>query len=591
MVKNLKVGTKILILALVLITFMGIMAGVSIKQTTKTNAENGAILETTLYDDYDNLIMAQVKNAISYLNTVYASYQAGEMTLEAAKLEAANTIRELRYSENGYFWIDQSDGLNVVLPNSDSEGTMRYNNQDGNGKYHIQELIEKAKNGGGFTDYVKINDDGSVSKKRGYTEYFEGFDWVVGTGNYVDNLDEKIGSFKGEMKSTLNKTINSYVVLLVLSMALSASIIFIVTSDIVSTLKQLLGYMNQVAEGDFSVDLDCKYVKRRDEFGKLSVAIQNMKNSVNFLLNNVATESRMIDSTVRNVNTEVAELNDHLESISATTQELAASMEETAASSETVVVTSKEIENAATIIAKKSEEGYEESSKIYKRAEETKKKVTSSISKTKEMLDLIQKSLNDAIEKSKVVKEIDILSESIMSITSQTNLLALNAAIEAARAGEAGKGFAVVADEIRQLAEQSKEAVTKIQNVTSDVTASVGNLSESSESLLDFIGSDVTNDYKLFLEVSKQYSDDSMYIEQLVTEFSKTSKSLESSIKNILESIDAISIAANEGAKGTTDIAQKAYDINIKAEKVSSEVDSSRQSAATLSENISKFTL
>ena len=59
--------------------------------------------------------------------------------------------------------------------------------------------------------------------------------------------------------------------------------------------------------------------------------------------------------------------------------------------------------------------------------------------------------LEQAIVEAKVVEQINVLSESIMDITSQTNLLALNAAIEAARAGEAGKGFSVVAEEMRKL--------------------------------------------------------------------------------------------------------------------------------------------
>ncbi|MEG0440668.1 MAG: methyl-accepting chemotaxis protein, partial [Solibacillus sp.] len=78
--------------------------------------------------------------------------------------------------------------------------------------------------------------------------------------------------------------------------------------------------------------------------------------------------------------------------------------------------------------------------------------------------------LEEAMENSKVVTQINVLSESIMQISSQTNLLALNAAIEAARAGEAGRGFAVVADEIRKLAEESKNTVIEIQGITEKVT-------------------------------------------------------------------------------------------------------------------------
>ncbi len=54
-------------------------------------------------------------------------------------------------------------------------------------------------------------------------------------------------------------------------------------------------------------------------------------------------------------------------------------------------------------------------------------------------------------------------------IAEQTNMLALNAAVEAARAGEHGKGFAVVAGEIRKLADESKQAITKITSLTSNI--------------------------------------------------------------------------------------------------------------------------
>ncbi len=76
-----------------------------------------------------------------------------------------------------------------------------------------------------------------------------------------------------------------------------------------------------------------------------------------------------------------------------------------------------------------------------------------------------EKELSEAIEKSKSVEKINVLSEAILKITEQTNLLALNAAIEAARAGEAGKGFSVVAEEIRKLAEESNNTANEIQEI------------------------------------------------------------------------------------------------------------------------------
>jgi methyl-accepting chemotaxis protein len=72
----------------------------------------------------------------------------------------------------------------------------------------------------------------------------------------------------------------------------------------------------------------------------------------------------------------------------------------------------------------------------------------------------IRESLENAIEDTKIVEQIGVLSSAILEITEQTNLLALNAAIEAARAGEAGRGFAVVADEIGSLGAIAENSCT-----------------------------------------------------------------------------------------------------------------------------------
>ena len=138
-----------------------------------------------------------------------------------------------------------------------------------------------------------------------------------------------------------------------------------------------------------------------------------------------------------------------------------------------------------------------------------------------------------AIKETKAVEEIDLLTSTILSITSQTNLLALNAAIEAARAGEAGRGFSVVAEEIRKLAEDSTQAVNQIQKVTQDVKSSVKNLSSNSEKILDFIEKTVIVDYNTMVDTGSQYNTDALFMDNLVTEFEQMSKILHESITSI----------------------------------------------------------
>lgn len=176
-----------------------------------------------------------------------------------------------------------------------------------------------------------------------------------------------------------------------------------------------------------------------------------------------------------------------------------------------------------------------------------------------------------------------------MNITSQTNLLALNAAIEAARAGEAGKGFSVVAEEIRELAEQSKDAVTEIQSITNKVIESVKSLSDSSSNLLTFVSTDIKNDYKTMLNVVDKYNGDANFIDSIVTEFTSTSEELLSSLQDVLSTIDGVAQASSEGAGGTTDIANKIIEISDKSNDVLQEALKSKERANKLKKEISKF--
>ena len=353
--------------------------------------------------------------------------------------------------------------------------------------------------------------------------------------------------------------------------------------------KYTLGYIGNITRGDFTQELPKQLQNRRDDFGILSENLENMKKQVSGLILEVKEQSNTIDEVVDSVKTNVLSLTGNIEDVSATTQELAAGMEETAASSDTVKSMANEIEGAAKNIATRSQEGAQQAADIHKRASEAQTTARKQREHVAEVHRSIREGLTKALEDAGVVKQIEVLSSSIMEITSQTNLLALNASIEAARAGDAGRGFAVVATEIGGLAEQSKEAVVKIQQVTEAVTASVERLSEDAGQLLEFVGGDVVASYDMFDKVVDAYNQDAKYIDMLIGDFSATSEELLASIDGVLSSMDGIATATNEGAKGTTDIAQKTIDVKAEADSVTAEVERCDETAKKLMEEIGVF--
>ncbi|SHK49515.1 methyl-accepting chemotaxis protein [Paramaledivibacter caminithermalis] len=445
-----------------------------------------------------------------------------------------------------------------------------------------------------FKKIEETNIDGIEKLLSEGLEYFEvninGEKYIVNP-HKINNTEWTIASFIAEKELIASARRLSIMVGIISAIMLFITIIVITlhTKRITDPIIKSSEYLDIIASGDFSQEIDYKYLSRKDEIGTIIKGIKNMKNSLKCLVNSIKDESTAIENKVHNVTNNVNALNSNLEDISATTQQLAARMEETAASTEEMSATSQEIENAVQYIAERSEEGAVAAREISTRAEDTKKGVYAAKQKASNIFIETKNQLKNAIEDAKIVQQINILSESIMQITEQTTLLALNAAIEAARAGESGKGFSVVADEIRKLAEQSKDTVLKIQDITTKVTSSVDNLSNSSNNLLTFMSDNVNNDYKMMLDVAQNYNKDAKFIDELVTGFSATSEQLLASIQNILVTIDSVAQAANEGASGTTDIANRVCEANNRANEVMKQVLESKESTDNLKGEISKF--
>ena len=588
---NIKVRTKLVIVMVIALIALALCTVIS--NTSLSGLGNNAldIIENDMRSSYDEQIKAQVENVISLCQSIYNRYEKGEYTLDEAEKLAADQIRDLRYGNNGYFWVDTYDGTNVVLLGNDTEGTNRMDAVDTKGFAYMQAIINAGKQeDGGFTDYVFPREgETESSPKRAYSKAFEPFGWVLGTGNYTDDIDDDVLDVKNEFSSYESNSRMAIIGIAVVMEVILILVLTLIIASIVKPLKKSLTHINEIAQGDFSKEFEQDLLKRKDDFGQLADSLEKMRSEMKELIGEVKSEALEITGMVQEIDTSLQALDDQIENVSATTEELAAGMEETAASSEEMNAMSHEIESAAKSIAERSQDGANEADEIRERAVKIKKDTDENDRRTRSIHEEINESLTKALEDIKVVDQINVLAKSIMDITGQTNLLALNASIEAARAGEAGKGFAVVADEIRVLAEQSKAAVAHIQEVTGNVTAAVENLANDAERLLEFVGNDVVESLGGFAEMANSYNSDAANVDSLVTDFSASSEQLLASINGVMDAISDVSKTATEGATGTTDIAEKVGNVVQEAEAIKPKAETTYHSAEKLQKNVERF--
>lgn len=588
---NVKVQTKLIIVMLATIVALVLCAIISSESMKQLQSKALETLEADERASYDEQIKQQVDNVISLCQTIYDQYQAGVYTEEEAKKLAADEIRQLRYGDAGYFWVDQYDGTNVVLLGNDTEGTNRMETKDANGYQMVKEIIRVGQEAdGGYTDYVFPKEgETEPSPKRSYSKAFEPFGWVIGTGNYTDYIDDQVASIEKDFSSYVTGRMTLFIISTLIEGIIVVLLLIMIIISIIRPLKKCISSIGVMEQGDFSQAMGTALLKRRDDFGKLAASLESMRNEMSGLIGEVKSQATEITRMVQEIDDNIQALDEEIENVSATTEELAAGMEETAASSEEINAMSHEIESAAKSIATRSQDGATEADDIRDRAVGIKKTTTENDKRTKAIHAEINEGLTKALEDIKVVDQIGVLAESIMEITGQTNLLALNASIEAARAGEAGKGFAVVADEIRVLAEQSKAAVVHIQDVTKNVVESVTNLADGAKKLLEFVGTDVVDSFAGFSGMADSYSNDAGSIDALVTDFSASSEQLLASINGVMDAIGEVSKAATEGATGTNDIAEKTGVVVEKAAEIKEKAEAAHHAADKLQQNVEHF--
>lgn len=323
-------------------------------------------------------------------------------------------------------------------------------------------------------------------------------------------------------------------------------------------------------------------VESDDEIGALSSGINSFIELLQDIFTMITNNSTSMFKVVGDVMGSVQTSNSSASDLSALTQELSATMQEVANSAGTINNNTETVREEVEEMAKKSHEINEYSRTMKAHADTMEQSARANMNETNAKVEKILVALNEAIEDSKSVDQVNSLTDEILNIADQTNLLSLNASIEAARAGEAGKGFAVVASEIGSLAQDSSQTASNIQEINSIVVSAVHNLSDNANELVAYLKEYILPEFEQFCEDGAKYKDNADYVESVMNDFSNKTEGFKSTFEDIAGSINSITTAIDEGVKGVSSAAESTQTLVNDMDNIAKRMDENQKIAGEL---------
>lgn len=396
----------------------------------KATDKNIVQLDTMLRRDFDQQAKNEVQTVHSLITAIYKQQQDGKLTEALAKKQAADLVRSLKYGESGYFWIDTREGVNIVYLGKDTEGKTRYDQKDSNGKMFFHEVNEVAQlPEGGYTDYwFPRPGDTDAAPKRSYSLAFAPYNWVIGTGNYIDDIDKTVLAEQEKNSEQLMRTILSLTLITLLAIGLAAIIALSFGKRIAQPIIAMAETIEEISEGNLLVSLEAK---QKDEIGNMGRSMQKMIANLTELVERIKDGAHNINNASKEVSSSAEAIAQGANEQASSTEEISSSMEQMAASISQNSLNAKEAESIAV-------------------------SASANVDKVTRTFDETLKSLSIITSKITIIHE----------IAEKTDLLAVNASIEATKAGEHGKGFAVVASEVRNLAVRCRDAADEIDKIS-----------------------------------------------------------------------------------------------------------------------------
>ncbi len=553
MFKRLKIVTKVNLI--VILGFLTIIFILELNQDKVVSSFAKKYVEKNVQKRVKSLVDSELLALKAYYNKM----KKDGLPEEKIKKNLMGFISNSKYGNSGYFWINDFNGVMLEHPTEKLKGANLIELQDKNGLYMIKETVKVAKEKGeGFVNYYwPMPGKDKPQLKISFVKVFKPYKWIIGTGEYYQNIkkeieDEALWVAKFEKK----EIVKGILIAVIFSAFILIALLTFFRKSFINPLNSLKEKILKIKNNfDLTINLD---TERKDEIGIIQNALRNLVNSFSEIISNIKNNA----ATVSSASTE----------LSSTAEELSATSEEQAAQSASVASAMEEL--TATIednqrMTESSSDKVEGMVEITNQSSEAMAKTIDSIVTISEKSAGLSGVINEFGESAKGIGEI---LKVIIDISDQTNLLALNAAIEAARAGEAGRGFAVVADEIRKLAERTAKSIKEIEEITKKIQRRAESAVVAMDESLEAIEQGVR-----LAEKSREMLDkiiqSSSEVQEITTAISTATTEQSATVKEVNLNVQGIAQGTEQSLQAISQIAVTANDLSTQAEQLKEEVE------------------